>query len=41
MDKKLTLSKHIDSLRGNAQYKLFTLRRIKKILSVKESQNIG
>ena len=36
-DKKLTLSKHIDNLCRNAQYKLRKLRRIRKFFTVEKA----
>ena len=39
--KKLTLSKHIDNSRRNAQYKLHALRRIRKFLTVEKAKLLG
>ena len=41
IDKELNLSKHIDKLCCNAQYKLHALRRIRKYLSLEKAKMLG
>ena len=41
IDKELNFSKHIDKLCRNGQYKLYTLRRIRKYLSLEKAKMLG
>ena len=41
IDKEVNFSKHIDKLCQNAQYKLHTLRRIRKYLSLEKANMLG
>ena len=40
IDKELNLSKHIDKLCCNAQYKLHALRQINKVSRLRKSKNV-